>query len=50
LIDERVVHDHIGLLQAGKRIEREQPGIARSRTGKPDVARFQHRNAGALSG
>jgi hypothetical protein len=44
------VHDHIGLLKTGERVEREQARVARARAGKPDVARRQDRNAGALRG
>ncbi len=47
LIDQRVMHDHIGLGEAGERIERQQAGIARPGAGQPDVTRRKHRNAGA---
>ena len=30
-IDQRVVHDDVGLASAGKRVERQQAGIARAR-------------------
>jgi len=47
-IDQRVVDDHLGLLQAGERVEREQPGIARPGARKPDMTGSEHRHAGAL--
>jgi hypothetical protein len=47
-IDQRVVDDHLGLLQAGERVEREQAGIAWPGARKPDMARRKHRYAGAL--
>ena len=46
-IDQRVVHDHVGLRQAGERIEREQAGIARPGAREPDVARREDRHAAA---
>ena len=45
-IDQRVVDDHLGLLQAGERVERQQPGIARPGARKPDMAGREHRHAG----
>ena len=45
LIDEGVVHDHIGLREAGERVDGQQPGIARSGAGKPDVSTFEHHHA-----
>jgi len=47
-IDQRVVHDHVGLCHAGERIERQLAGIARSGAGEPDVPRRQHRHAVTL--
>ncbi len=46
-IDQRVVNDDVGLIEPGQRIEGEEPGIARSCPGEPDMARLQHRNAAA---
>ena len=45
LVDQRVVHDDVGLREAGERIERQQAGIARSGAGQPDMPRLEHRNA-----
>jgi hypothetical protein len=39
--------DHVGLGEAGERVERQQAGIARSGAGQPDSTRRKHRNAGA---
>ena len=47
-IDQRVVHDDVGLGEPGQRIEREQARIARPGAGEPDMARLEDRNAGAL--
>ena len=47
LVDQRVVHDHVGLREAGKRIERQQAGIARPGAGQPDMPGLEHRNAAA---
>jgi hypothetical protein len=46
-IDKGIVHDHIGLLQAGERVKRQQAGIARTRAREPDLARSQDRRAAA---
>ena len=46
-VDQGVVDDHIGLGEAGQRVEGQQPGIARPGAGKPDMAGFQHGNAAA---
>ena len=37
LIDQRVMHDDVGLGEAGERVERQQAGIARPGAGQPDV-------------
>ncbi len=50
LIDQRVVHHHIGLGEPGERIECEQARIARPRASQPDVTRCKDRNAGAVRG
>ena len=42
-IDQRVVHDDIGLRQAGERIERQQAGIARAGAGEPHASRREDR-------
>jgi hypothetical protein len=42
-IDEGVVDDDIGLGETGKRLEREQRGIAGACAGEPHLARFEHR-------
>ena len=44
-VDQRVVHDHVGLREPGERVERQQAGIARPGAGEPDMARREHRNA-----
>jgi len=36
-IDQRVMHDDIGLGKAGERMQREQARIAWPRAGKPDM-------------
>ena len=40
MIDERVVHDDVGLGEARERIERQQPGISRASSGQPDMPRL----------
>jgi hypothetical protein len=47
LVDQRVMHDHVGLGEAGERVERQEAGIARPGAGQPDGARRENRNAGA---
>ena len=45
LADQRVVHDDVGLGQAGERVERQQAGIAGAGAGQPDMTGLQGRNA-----
>ncbi len=45
-IDQRIVHDHVGLLQAREHVEGQEAGIARARAGEPDVSRRKHRDTG----
>src|SRR5208282_815501 len=46
-IDKRIVHDYVGLLKAGERVERQQTWIAGPRAREPDVTWSQERDAAA---
>jgi hypothetical protein len=47
LIDKRIVHDHVGLLKAGERIERQETGVAGARAREPDMSRPKDRDTPA---
>ena len=45
-INQRVVNDDVGLGEAGERVERQQPGIAGTGAGEPDMPRREHGGIG----